>query len=335
MSQSTPHIAAFAPFIEIVTDVGLYQQKAYKMDIYHQPHNITVFGNTVETFPAGIGEAFDNLINTLPGGKERLYYGLSWCTGSDITYVAAAEEKATGEAEQYGYEKFTIEKGSYLSVTVKDWQSKTACIKNVFHEIMMDERADDKTPAIEIYKDDKEMICMVAVKRSIELLEEFDATINDLYAAIDTFSDADINKKSSAESWSAAQVIVHITKSNNGIASAMQLDGEKLSRDADQRVEELKQTFLDYNVKFKSPEFILPGNGPFEKDLLLKKLTASINQLKQEGRNTNLVLAIKHPAFGEITKLELLYFVLFHIQRHTQQLKTISKTIYSPAFLSN
>lgn len=305
------------------------------MEIYHLPHNITVFGNTVEAFPAGVGEAFDSLINTLPGDNNRLYYGLSWCTGNDITYVAAAEEKTAGEARQYGYETFTIEKGTYLSVTVQDWQNKTACIKDVFHEIMLDERADDKTPAIEIYKNDKEMICLVAVKRSIELLEEFDTTIRELFETIDACSTADINKKPVEESWSAAQVIAHISRSNTGIASAMQLDGEKLSREADKRVDELKQTFLDFNVKYKSPEFILPGSGPFTKDELLKKLSNSIDQLKQAGRNTNLLLAIKHPAFGEITKLELLYFVLFHIQRHTHQLKNIISTIKTPVFINN
>lgn len=305
------------------------------MEIYNIPHNITVFGNPVESFPNGIGEAFDKLISELPANDKRQYYGISWCAGNDVTYVAAAEEKTQGEANKYGYETFTIEKGNYLSIVVPDWQAKTATIKKVFEEIMQDERADIKTPAIEIYKDDKEMVCLIALKRSIENLDEYEHTITDLLEIVNEFDENNINKKPNKESWSAAQVLVHVTKSNTGIARAMKLDGEKLPREADQRIAEIKNTFLDFTVKFKSPDFILPEEGPFEKTALIKNLNDSIQQLKENSKNTDLSLAIKHPAFGEITKLELLHFVLFHMQRHTRQLNNIYKEIITPSFLSN
>lgn len=305
------------------------------MEIYHIPHNIVVFGREVKTFPNGIGEAFDELIKVLSKNNHRNYYGLSWCMENKITYVAAAEQKNEGEAEKYGYATYTVEKGDYLSIPVHNWVNKTDCIKDVFTEILKDERADDKTPAIEIYKNDKEMLCLVAMKRSIESLKEFNTTTDTLWKVVNEYSEEQINEIPFEGSWSAAQVIVHVTKSNSGIAKAMKLDGEKINRDADARVDELKNTFLDYSVKFKSPEFILPPDGPYEKIKVISELESSIEQLKQSSKNANLSEAIKHPAFGEITKLELLYFVLYHIQRHTRQLRNIFSELSGKHYLQN
>jgi hypothetical protein len=305
------------------------------MEIHHIPHNITVFGSEVKTFPNGIGEAFDALIKLFPKNDQRPYYGISWCIGNNITYIAAAEQKKDGEAEKYGYHKYIVEKGDYLSISVHDWKNKTDCIKDVFTEILKDKIADDTTPAIEFYKNDTEMLCMVAVKRSIESLEDFIGTTDALSKVIHGFDEEQVNNIPHEGSWSAAQVIVHVTKSINGIAKAMKLEGEKITRDADARVQELKNTFLDYTVKFKSPEFILPAEGPYEKAKVISELERSVEQLKQASKGTNLSEAIKHPAFGEITKLELLHFVLFHIQRHTRQLKNILSELNSKHYLQN
>ena len=54
------------------------------------------------------------------------------------------EEKYEGEAEKYNCERYVIEKGVYIAVTITDWRKKTDCIKDVFHDMMEDDRADAK-----------------------------------------------------------------------------------------------------------------------------------------------------------------------------------------------
>jgi len=305
------------------------------MEIYHITHNIKVFGNVVETFPNGVGEAFHELIEKIPGGRERVYYGISWCIGNDITYIAAAEQKSEEEASKYNCDSYTIEKGDYLCIAVDNWQSKVDCIKDFFAEIIKDERADNKTPAIEIYKNDKEMLCIVALKRSLETLDEFADTYKAFLNAAKAFDEEEINQVPFEDSWTAAQVLVHVTKSNYGIAKAMKLEGTTVSRDADARVPELRKTFLDYTVKFKSPEFIIPPGGPHDRNRVIADFENSVEQLKEASKTTHLSEAIKHPAFGEITKLELLHFVLFHMQRHTRQLRNIMSHIKREQFSNN
>jgi len=53
---------AFAPLIDLMLSVGLYHKKIALMQIQNFEKNIKVFGIEVKTFPAGIGEAFDELI---------------------------------------------------------------------------------------------------------------------------------------------------------------------------------------------------------------------------------------------------------------------------------
>lgn len=132
------------------------------MEKYSLNHDIKVFGLQVKTFPLGIGEAFDELIKkTGDCAGARDYYGISKFKDGKMIYYAVAAEKFTGEAQKYNYEELKIAKGEYLTSTVFEWRKKTECIKDVFSEIIQDTRVNKTKPAIEWYKDDNEMMCLV------------------------------------------------------------------------------------------------------------------------------------------------------------------------------
>jgi predicted transcriptional regulator YdeE len=118
----------------------------------------------VKTFPAGIGETFEELLQKIPGGFNRSYYGIAWMENNTPFYFATAVETYDGEAAQYGYQKLPIQKGKYITVTVTGWRNKTTTIKDVFTEMMKDKRYDMSSPCIEWYKNDNEMLCMLKIK---------------------------------------------------------------------------------------------------------------------------------------------------------------------------
>jgi hypothetical protein len=130
------------------------------MEKLNLQNELSVFGIQVKTFPDGIGEAFDALVKKI-GGFDRPYYGISYMNNGEMVYLATALEKNSGEAGKYKCNRYTIESGEYLSETVHDWRNKTVSIKHVFEEIIKDKRVDRTKPAIEWYKDDNEMVCMV------------------------------------------------------------------------------------------------------------------------------------------------------------------------------
>jgi dihydrofolate reductase len=156
-----------------------------------------------------------------------------------------------------------------------------------------------------------------------ELFASLDNTTSELTQLISSFSETQINEMSAAGSWTAAQVAEHVTKSNIGIIKFLKKEGRSPARAADAGVEELKKTFLDFDKKLKSPEFILPTQDIYQKKSVIDDLEISITQLKELSRHVNLFEMISHPIFGEVTKLELLHFVVYHTQRHIHQLKNI------------
>ena len=142
-----------------------------------------------------------------------------------------------------------------------------------------------------------------------------------------SLTEKQINAVPFKDSWTAGQLMEHVTKSNNGIAQALTIEGKPADRKPDEREQELKDMFLDFTIKFKSPEFILPTRQNYLKEAAIEELEHSVENLKAASRKVNLAESIRHPAFGEITKLELLHFVKFHMQRHLHQLRNIVSSI--------
>jgi len=135
------------------------------METYNLKNDLKVFGKEVRTFPLGVAEAFHELLTMIPDGSHRAYYGLSHIDEmGKIIYKAAAEENYAGEAEKYNCKRYLIEKGEYLAVSITNWRDNTDCIKDVFHDMMEDDRADKTKEVVEWYKTETEMLCLVKAK---------------------------------------------------------------------------------------------------------------------------------------------------------------------------
>ncbi len=160
-----------------------------------------------------------------------------------------------------------------------------------------------------------------------KLFASLDETWNTFFNLVSSVNEALINVVPFKDSWTVAQLATHVKKSNNAIIQGLQMDGKPCERNPTQREEELKKTFLDFDAHYQSPDFIVPNNKEYKKAAVVEQLENSIEKLKHLRSNTNLVAIINLPIFGEITKLEILYFVLYHTQRHIRQLKNILQVI--------
>jgi len=156
-----------------------------------------------------------------------------------------------------------------------------------------------------------------------ELFDQLDETTSQLVELVASTDEKLLDVIPFENSWTVAQLASHITKSNKALAQALEITGVPAKRKADERVQELKKMFLDFTVKFNSPEFILPTKTIYSKNEVVEKLTGSVKQVRNIRDKINLTEVISLPAFGEITKFELLNFVVFHTTRHTHQLKNI------------
>ncbi len=160
-----------------------------------------------------------------------------------------------------------------------------------------------------------------------ELLGSLKNMVLELMQVLNGFDGQNINTVPFEGSWTAAQVVDHVTRSNMSITKAFTLKGAMLNRDPAERVQELKNIFLNFNTRFESPEFVLPTQEVYEKKMLIALLNRSVDRIREVSCRANLSEMINHPAFGDITKFEILHFVLFHTQRHIHQLKKIFQAV--------
>lgn len=144
--------------------------------------------------------------------------------------------------------------------------------------------------------------------------------LTDLLAAVD---EDKVNTIPYEGSWTAPQLLRHVTKSINGMTKALQMDAQPAERNPGERIEELKKVFLDFSIKLTQPEFIVPEEMIYEKQVSIEELNKSFNLFKESAESSNLFELVEGLPLGPITKLEITHFVLYHTQRHLHQMKKI------------
>lgn len=159
------------------------------------------------------------------------------------------------------------------------------------------------------------------------LQQDLSAVYDEFIDLLNKFSDEDINTVPFKDSWTPGQVATHIIKATSGVPDKQTVPAD---RPPDQNVKDIENTFLDFNIKMKSPDFILPGDGPFEKAVLLQKF----NKLKErhskdilEKDLTRICVGFNLPDSGPLTRYEWYRFFVVHGKRHLHQLKNILQVI--------
>jgi uncharacterized damage-inducible protein DinB len=168
-----------------------------------------------------------------------------------------------------------------------------------------------------------------------EAIQELEPTASMLLQTLSLFSDTDFNKQPHGDGWTAAQVAEHLRLANGGILELLHGKMKKMERAPDALVERLKADFCNFDIKMKSPQFVVPQPGVYQKAPLLNTLKDIMNQLGNSAHTLDLSLTnadFLFPVYGALTRLELIAFAVYHTQRHTFQLKTLLRSLNeSPA----
>lgn len=115
-----------------------------------------------------------------------------------------------------------------------------------------------------------------------------------------------------------------------GVNSLFRGNMEKTDRNPTEKIEKIKFRFGDYTHKLTAGEPIKPRGEFTDKEKVLRAIVSNrseILQLPQEGSWFDLCLGFEHAIFGYLTKIEWLYFCIFHAERHLQQMQTIEERL--------
>ncbi|MEN7550616.1 DinB family protein [Rapidithrix thailandica] len=162
-----------------------------------------------------------------------------------------------------------------------------------------------------------------------ELIHQFEQTTQELLQILSSLSEKQLNTVPFEGSWTAGQVGEHLLKSY-GVAEVLNGKVKPTERPIDEKVEEVKTLFLNFDIKMDSPEAIVPSEGLLEKAPMIASLETRIRQIQvvlEEADLSVTCLDFAIPEYGAFTRLEWIYFNVFHTQRHVHQLKNIVKEL--------
>ncbi|WP_443936467.1 transcriptional regulator [Pedobacter sp. MW01-1-1] len=124
--------------------------------------DIEVLLMQADLFPEGVLVAHQKLHAKLDVHGERRYYGISYSAGAGkIVYYAAAQQLEPNEAAQMGLKTFTIPKGVYASITIKNFASDSAQVGQAFKQLLQEPALNPNGFCLEMYPNELDIICMV------------------------------------------------------------------------------------------------------------------------------------------------------------------------------
>lgn len=169
-----------------------------------------------------------------------------------------------------------------------------------------------------------------------DLHEKTDGTLRELILLIYSFDQEEMNRVPFEGSWTAGQLAQHIILSCSGFLEMVNGALDESKKVPDLLVERIKDTFLNFDIRMKSPDFVVPPDKTYEKEDVLHsledirlKLLDAIDTLDLTKTCTSFQL----PVYGFLTRWEAIHFVLYHTQRHIQQLQNIRLRIDRAAAL--
>lgn len=158
----------------------------------------------------------------------------------------------------------------------------------------------------------------------ISALEDSIAQLQELMSSLDANN---INTVPYQGSWTAGQLFRHVERSISGMAKAMETPAKPAERDPGEKIAFLKAAFLDFSTKMKSPDFIIPEPGPYNQASAKEALDLAFRDLRYSADKAGMNDIVEGLPFGDVTKLEMLHFVLYHTQRHLNQMQQITAAL--------
>lgn len=163
-----------------------------------------------------------------------------------------------------------------------------------------------------------------------EIINQLESALSDTLHLLDSFTEKELNTIPFEGSWTAAQVGRHLFKAEEGIDKMFYAPTKPVDRDPAEKAAWMKELFLNFETKMKSPDFILPEEKQYQKEDLENSLKEEKAKVLKAIQNSNLneeaPLSDEHPLKGS-TKLEILHFLTYHTMRHNHQIREIREKL--------
>ncbi len=165
----------------------------------------------------------------------------------------------------------------------------------------------------------------------MDLLKAYEANTVSFIELIKKFPDSYFNSKPNDSTWSAAENVDHIIRSEFGTARLFNSGSKKdPTRDTEEKIKNIETQFLDRTQKFQAFGVVLPSDGEKSKNELIMKFQKSreqITELLQIQDLDEVCMRFEHPLFGHLTRREWIHFNIVHTKRHMAQIEALQNQL--------
>ncbi|MCU7495357.1 MAG: DinB family protein [Ignavibacteria bacterium] len=162
------------------------------------------------------------------------------------------------------------------------------------------------------------------------IIMDLESSTGRLAEAFMGFPVNEFNRSISTDTWSAGDIAEHLYIVESFIGKMITGATRPSNRDPLQKATLVGTTFNDFEKKFTAAREISPTQNPKDRDEISSKLinnrTLLVNLLKTHDLTVS-CLDFIHPKFGELTRAEWIYFIIYHGDRHLHQLENVRKFI--------
>jgi hypothetical protein len=157
-----------------------------------------------------------------------------------------------------------------------------------------------------------------------EIIPELNAATTRLLREIGRFSSHSFNTSLPGSEWNAGQIAEHILLTDIFIFRVLQGDVEFAGRLSHEKVEVIKQILQAPVGKMEDEEIAIPSDSLKDPVTILQKISRGrydIIQYLNTIEEDSLCASYSHPQVGTLTVTEWIWFIIYHTEQHTDQLK--------------
>lgn len=176
----------------------------------------------------------------------------------------------------------------------------------------------------------QELVCYTSMINRVELKTDLRNSTNHLLGVLYETPGRIYNEMPRGNSWTIGMVAQHLIKVETSTVRLFAGMAEPTERNPESKINTIKSRLLDHNTKMRAFGPIIPDENLKDKQALIEKL----QDLRQRMMScieiedlTETVTGFEHPLFGFLTRVEWIYFNIYHAERHVRQINEISKKL--------
>ena len=159
---------------------------------------------------------------------------------------------------------------------------------------------------------------------AVEIIPELNVATSRLLREIGRFSAHGFNTLMPGAEWNAGQIAEHILLTDIFIFRVLQEDVQFAGRLPDEKVKLIKDMFLDSGRRMKEEFIGVPSDSLKDPVTILQKISRErhdIIQYLNTAEEDSLCISYSHPHLGTLTVTEWIWFIVYHSEWYTDQLK--------------